>query len=207
MVNRYQLPAPRCGFLLGVELPGAVRQHRQCPDGRQLDAAGSWGAKGDTGSTGLVGQTGPAGPAGATGSTGATGAAGTTGAAGPSGVSGAYIARNDGPTGFASSAVVVSLDLPAGSYAISGKVVVTNVDGSSQTETCSLSTGERAAVRVAGYDSTIGGVSTSVYSQVVSLQDLLSLTAPGTVSMSCEGFAGFADHAKITTVQVGSLHG
>jgi hypothetical protein len=112
-----------------------------------------------------------------------------------------FVAVSTSPT------TVVTLDLPTGSYALFGKVVVANGDGSPQSVTCTLSTGESALVRLDGYDTNGTGITTDVYSQVISLQDLLSLASPGTVSMTCNGFGASATSAKITAIQVGSLHG
>ena len=171
-----------------------------------LLAAG--GAKGDTGQPGATGATGPTGPAGPTGAMGFTGPAGAAGPAGPAGASAAYIGRHDAFVAVGTSpTTVVTLDLPSGLYALFGKVVVTNGDGSPQSVTCSLSTGESALVRLDGYDTNGTGITTDVYSQVVSLQDLLTLSDPGTVSLSCNGFGASATSAKITALQVGSLHG
>ena len=164
------------------------------------------GAKGDTGQSGPVGPAGPVGPSGPAGATGPQGAVGLTGPAGPIGASAAYISRADDFVDLGTSpTTVVTLDLPAGQYALFGKVLVTNNDADPQTTTCSLSTGESAQVRLNGYDGPV-----AVYSQVVSLQDLLSLASPSTVSLTCQtfnGVASVASSAKITAIQVSSLHG
>jgi Collagen triple helix repeat (20 copies) len=166
------------------------------------------GAKGDTGQPGATGATGPAGPTGPVGAAGPSGPVGATGPAGPTGASAAFIARHDAFVAVSTEpTTVATLDLPTGLYALFGKVVVTNGDGSPQSVTCSLSTGESALVRLDGYDTNGTGISTDVYSQVVSLQDLLSLAGPGTVSLTCNGFGASATSAKITAIQVGSLHG
>lgn len=171
-----------------------------------LLAAG--GAKGDPGLTGPAGATGPMGAVGPSGPSGQDGATGATGADGPAGSSAAFIARHDAFVAVGTSpTTVVTLDLPAGLYALFGKVVVTNNDGSPQSVTCSLSTGESALVRLNGYDTNGTGVSTDFYSQDIAIQDLLSLTNPGTVSLTCNGYAASATSAKITALQVGSLTG
>jgi len=177
-----------------------------------LLAAG--GTKGDSGQAGPVGATGapgpqgPQGPQGASGQNGADGATGAAGATGPAGASAAFIARHDAFVAVGTSATtVVTLDLPAGLYALFGKVVVTNNDSSPQSVTCSLSTGESALVRLNGYDTNGTGISTDFYSQDVTVQDLLSLTNPGTVSLTCNGYGASATSAKITAIQVGSLNG
>lgn len=166
------------------------------------------GVKGDPGMTGPAGPAGPTGPRGLTGDPGQTGATGPAGPAGPTGASAAYIARNDPFTPFGTSpTTIVTLDLPAGLYAVFAKVGVANLDGSAQTDTCSLSTGESSRVRIAGVDSNIGGVDDDPFTQVISLQDLVTENAAGTVSLTCNGFSGGASSAKITAIQVSSLHG
>lgn len=178
------------------------------PNWMLLAAAGAKGDTGQPGSTGATGATGAMGPAGPTGATGSDGPIGATGPAGPAGTSAAFIARHDAFVAVSTSpTTVVTLDLPTGLYALFGKVVVTNGDGSPQSVTCSLSTGESALVRLDGYDTNGTGITTDVYSQVVSLQDLLTLSNPGTVTLSCNGYGASATSAKITAIQVGSLHG
>lgn len=146
-------------------------------------------------------EAGPAGPRGE------TGAAGATGERGPSD---AFIARNDGPVQVASwpgTTTVVELELPAGVYAVFGKVVAVNpstgVDYKGAAMTCRLSTGEYSGTALDGNEAF-----------VVSVQDLLTLEAPGTVAMSCdksypddETHSGTARMAKITAIQVAALHG
>jgi hypothetical protein len=174
-----------------------------------LIAAG--GAKGDTGPTGATGATGPTGATGATGATGPTGATGSTGATGATGAAGAsaaFIARQSAEVDYGTSATtIVTLNLPVGLYAVFGKVEVTNNDGSPQTETCSLSTGEAAQVRLNGQDTNGTGITTDSYSQVISLQDLRTVSSPGSVSMTCNGFSGIATGGKITAIQVSALNG
>jgi len=171
-----------------------------------LLAAG--GAKGDTGQTGPTGVAGPQGGTGPTGATGPAGPAGPTGATGPAGSSSAFIARASGDVDYGTSATtVVTLDLPVGVYAVFGKVEVMNNDGSPQTETCSLSTGESAQVRLDGQDTNGTGITEDSYSQVIALQDLLTMSAAGSVRLTCNGFSGIAIGGKITAIQVSALHG
>lgn len=164
---------------------------------------GATGATGPAGSNGAVGPVGPAGADGAAGPAGPVGPAGDAGPAGPSGISDAYIARQSpDPIAFGSiSTQIVSLDLPAGVYALFGKVQIDLADTSGQNATCALSTGENARIRLAGEDAGFE------YAATVSLQDLLTLNAPGTVTMSCNGFQMLARGGKITAIQVSHIHG
>ncbi len=43
-------------------------------------------------------------------------------------------------------------------------------------------------------------------SQIVT-QDLLTLNAPGAVTLFCSSYKGYATQAKITAIKVGALHG
>ena len=42
---------------------------------------------------------------------------------------------------------------------------------------------------------------------MIPLQDLLTLTTAGSVSLTCNGFSGIAIGGKITAIQVSALHG
>ncbi len=153
---------------------------------------------------------GPAGPAGPMGASGATGQTGATGAEGPRGPSDAFIARNDGPVPvptWPARTTVVDLDLPAGVYALFAKAVVANpstgVDYQGASLTCRLSTGEYSGAGADANDAT-----------TISLQDLLTLTEPGTVTLACEksypsdeSHSGVVRMAKVTAIQVEALHG
>lgn len=147
---------------------------------------------------------GPAGPAGA------DGAPGSDGSPGERGPSDAYIVRSDGPTEIATwpaSTTVASLDLPAGDYALSAKAVAVNpstgVEYQGAAITCGLSTGEYSGLSVDG-----GQAGT------IALQDLLTMTGPGSVTLACyksypadDTHSGHVRMAKITATQVGALHG
>lgn len=153
---------------------------------------------------------GPEGPGGPTGPAGPAGAAGLPGLDGERGPSDAYIARNDGPTEILTwpeRTTIVTLALPAGYYALAAKAVVVNpstgVAYQGAAITCRLSTGEYSGAGVDGNEAT-----------TVTLQDLLTLTEPGTVTLACEKsypsdemHSGVVRMAKITAIQVAELHG
>ena len=121
---------------------------------------------------------------------------------GPAGFSTAYIARSSSAHALGTTAVtVVTRNLPAGLYAVFAKVNIQSFDNSPQNYDCSLSTGEEAYTRIPGFDGN------DWYNQVLVLQDLLTLNAAGSVSMTCTGFNGQADDAKITAIKVGALDG
>jgi hypothetical protein len=169
----------------------------------QVGPAGPQGIQGPAGTTGAPGSAGPAGPSGANGAPGADGTTGATGATGPAGAAGtsdAYIARHDSNVLVSNpGATVVTLDLPAGYYALFAKAVVFNSDGGAQPAQCSLSTGEQSYVRL--------GALNDGNSAVVVVQDLLSIGTPASVTLSCSTYIGWAMQAKITAIKVGALHG
>jgi hypothetical protein len=177
------------------------------PSGNWLLLAAA-GAKGDTGSTGAAGPIGPPGPAGNVGPGGPVGPPGPAGPAGAASATSAFIARQNSEVDYGTSPTnVVTLNLPVGVYAVFAKVEVTNNDGSPQTETCSLSTGESGQVRLDGQDTNGTGITEDSYSQIMALQDLLTLSTAGSVSMTCNGFSGIATGGKITAIQVSAIHG
>ncbi|MEP7053788.1 MAG: hypothetical protein ABI912_00890 [Actinomycetota bacterium] len=166
----------------------------------QTGPAGPQGIQGPVGATGPQGTVGPAGPAGADGAPGADGATGATGPIGPAGPSDAYIARNDGPVIVSNPGkTVVTLGLPAGFYALFAKATVLNSDGAAQQAQCSLSTGEQSFVRLGALNDADEGV--------IVVQDLLTVAAPASVTLTCSTFFGTAAMAKITAIKVGALHG
>ena len=112
----------------------------------------------------------------------------------------AYIARNDGyqPIG-GTGATVVSLNLPAGSYTLTAETVIYNADSDSQWSDCKLSTGATTEVNIPGQ---FNGDQ-----QSVTVEDLLTLTAPGTASLHCHTYNGGTNDAKLIAVKVAALHG
>src|SRR5579859_4808084 len=177
----------------------------------------NWNAKGPTGAQGPQGAQGVQGPKGDNGANGDPGLAGaqglkgdkgdkgdpgSTGAPGPIGASDAYIARNDGPVDITGDgATVVTLNLPAGYYTLTGDATLTNSDGDQQPADCTLSTGSTGYVRLPARD---GGWSNS---EGVVVEDLLTLSSAGTASMKCHTYDGDAWDAKLIAVKVGALHG
>jgi Collagen triple helix repeat (20 copies) len=168
----------------------------------------TWNATGPRGATGVQGIAGVAGPQGVAGPTGDTGAAGAVGPQGPQGDTGAsgaagpssdaYIARTDGYVVLLNftDTNVVTLNLPAGVYAVFGKTIGGNDDSDTQGMTCALSTGESSSFNMPGQSRT-----------AFPLQDLLTLSSAGSVSLICDTFEGYALQSKITAISVGALHG
>ena len=188
---------------------------RECPGGFTaftFNQTGPPGPSGPTGPQGPTGIPGPAGPAGPKGDPGLPGTPGPAGPPGPQGIQGvpgpagtdgfasqAWIARNDfGPDLSASADTpVVTLTLPAGNYALFAKGLMISAADRPGFGVCKLTTGETEAEIVVP-----GSQGTSFY-----LQDLLSLNAPGTVTMSCHALVSEMTDSKITAISVSALHG
>ena len=158
---------------------------------RSNETAIQWNQTGPVGPAGPQGPMGSRGPEGLQGPQGPQGTDGLTGPAGPPGTADAYIARADlrvvrGDT------PLVTLSLPAGSYAVFGKAYGVTVSQTNAKRECSLSTGERTQI----------GPDTGV----VVVEDLIVLTAPATVSMSCSLNAGEAATITLTAISIGSVH-
>lgn len=179
---------------------------------RSGETAIQWNQTGPAGPQGLVGPAGPLGPQGPDGAQGIPGQAGAAGPMGPQGVMGAagppgpgteaFIGRNDTLTKINEpGTTLVALDLPAGQYAIFGKAAIQNEDlDNPNLGDCRLSTGETTTV-------SLGALFDGGWRQSVSVQDLLTLSAAGRVSLLCVTPKGAARGAKLTAIKVGALHG
>lgn len=158
-------------------------------------------------------QTGPQGPVGPVGPVGPTGAKGETGAEGPAGPAGPQGAQGEqGAPGFSDAYIaggivelhnhtetpVASIQLEAGSYALFGKAELQNLDGDNQNGYCNLSTGDVTPVRL-GWRITSPRIP-------VSVQDVLTLNGPGTATLYCSTYNGWARNGKLTALKVGAVH-
>jgi hypothetical protein len=171
----------------------------QGPQGLQ-GTQGLQGLQGDQGLPGADGQPGTQGPQG---EQGVQGIQGVQGAAGPSH---AYIARNDGPAGVSpGGSILVSVNLPAGFYTLSGQAGLASNSGGEEYGVCTLSTGARMRV-VVPY--TYG----TRWFTPVAVQDVLSLSSPGGASLSCSitqnaSTERWAENVKLIAVRVGGITG
>jgi len=106
-------------------------------DWNQTGPVGPQGPQGPQGVQGIPGLPGDPGPTGADGRDGLDGRPGATGPAGPPGAPGAsdaYIGREDRFVAIHNpGTAVITLALPAGDYALSGKATVENLDDDPQT--------------------------------------------------------------------------
>ncbi|MBV9133768.1 MAG: hypothetical protein JO318_13785 [Chloroflexi bacterium] len=199
--------------------PGVELRHdpgMDCPG--RIWAPLSWNIQGPQGPAGPPGPTGPTGPAGATGPQGATGAQGPAGPQGPAGAQGSagtalastVVEFAPIPLG-ASPQVVATLNLPAGSYSISGRVPIIQLGLTSAPligGACTLLAGsDNDAVQVAAVPvNNAGGAGAS---NVIVLNVLHVFASPGTATIPCTALDGsgrvFVEDARITAVQVTTI--
>ena len=116
----------------------------------------------------------------------------------------AYISRNDAPVqigGIGDGAGVVALDLPAGYYTLTGEASLVANDQDPESAECTLSTGATTRIAMPGTGNGNG--------QSVTVEDLLTLTSPGTAILRCHvyPFGGLAEYSKLIAVKVAALHG
>jgi hypothetical protein len=158
-----------------------------------------WNQTGPQGPQGPVGPVGPAGSQGIQGPQGVTGATGATGATGPAGASGiseAY-AGYGGSNDVTTAEVLVSKNVPAGSYVINAKVNGVNFDDDPQTLSCSLSTGNTSSLRIDDGQ--------AAFPPVV-LQDFVTFNAPATITLTCSGFHIAVHGGVLTAIKVNAIH-
>lgn len=190
--------------VIDAEAGAKCAKHEKALDFNQR---GPQGDQGEPGPAGPRGEQGPQGEQGLTGAQGEPGLKGDKGDPGSPGASDAYIVRDSFVgLGHWSQTTVGTLQLPAGHYALFGKASLYNIDASDpQSAECGLSTGDSTRVRLDSGPGSGGDADANQTS--VSVQDLLTLNTPGTVTMWCATFRGRAEMAKFTAIKVGALHG
>jgi hypothetical protein len=139
------------------------------------------------------------------GAVGERGARGKTGAVGPSHV---YVATNREGTTISTNDVSVSLSLQPGSYAMTGSVELSNAGTSAPAQAaCDLVSGTDHTVVLAvtippgeddGHGTVPGGAG-------VTLSGALTLTAPGTVGIRCDGGGALSAAGSLQGVEVADL--
>jgi hypothetical protein len=150
------------------------------------------GPQGPPGPTGPTGPTGPMGPIGATGPTG------PTGSEGPPGTGNVWIVRQGAiPVDLNEITVpILSLTVPAGTYAISAKVSVSNAADTAQPVYCYLSTGDSTEVEVEAGN--VGG-------NMISLLDAATFASDTAIILSCSTLMGAAMDGVLAAIEVGNL--
>jgi len=96
-----------------------------------------------------------------------------------------------------SAAQVMSLIVPAGTYAISAKASVANFDSAVQSAYCALSTGDISGVELAG------GAEDN--KQVISLLDAATFSSDTAITLSCLTLNGSATDGVLTAIEVENL--
>jgi hypothetical protein len=193
---------------LGVQGPAGPAG----PQGVQ-GPAGAQGAQGPQGPQGAQGPQGVDGPQGIQGPQGTTGATGGTGPVGPSDV--AHIIRDlhqgedSNLSNSGSGTQLISYDVPAGSYAVTGVVSISGlVSGTEYFAECTLrlSNGVDTASDTRSLLATDSGFTSGSTPMVVTIAGTLS--APGTLTLSCgDSFAQASrwSQARATIIKVGSV--
>ncbi len=157
-----------------------------------------WNQVGPVGPTGPQGPMGPTGPQGPTGPEGPPGPTGPTGPQGPAGISNMSIARQGTASVPLNNAEVevLSLTVPAGTYAISAKVSVSNADAAVQAAHCTLSTGDSSEVQIAAGN---------LVGEMISLLDADTFASDTAIVLTCFTLNGSAMDGVLEAIQVGSL--
>jgi pilus assembly protein FimV len=179
----------------------------KCVKGSSLVALSVRGPSGPKGAAGAAGPPGPPGATGSAGSPGAKGSIGLTGATGPSDV---YSAERSDPTlqngipiaGVGYTTVMTLSGLPAGTYLASQSVDFIGAGDSF----CYLL---GATATVAGASDILTEATGAAAGQgfASSAQGVVSLSAPGSLRISCSGPTGATvQRATITALAVGTAH-
>jgi hypothetical protein len=179
-----------------------------CPSGYTPITWNQIGPQGPKGDTGPQGPVGPAGPKGDPGPTGATGPAGP---AGPAGVSDAFQVSKDNaavPNGSESTIADLKL-LPAGSYLITARAMVTNSTHDTYRQ-CALRNGDAsgAVIDHTGGNTEDLSFGDNITHSAVFLEALTQVGAGGTITMTCSDSADEGTNAgdiKIIATQVTNI--
>jgi hypothetical protein len=198
----------------GVSMPGDGALRVIDTDKGDTCATGqtplNWNQAGPKGATGPQGPVGPVGPPGPQGTQGAQGPAGPQGPPGPPGTTNAFF-KND-LTDFISitgGVDLLAVQLPAGSYVISGKSRLVNTDTShAQGAFCELQVGgsdlDKSQTDLEHEDTTGAD---SANEDVVSLQAAATFSSQSTqVFLRCSGTGVHAQGYALTAISVGQLN-
>jgi hypothetical protein len=176
---------------------------------KSTERALDWNQTGPQGPQGPVGAQGATGPQGATGAQGEPGPAGPQGMQGePGGLSEVYAAAGSASVDGANYRTITSLDLPAGSYLVSGKALVHNQQDRSAVVACNL---YRGSTHLDTADATlpqpqiIGGVDS--YDTIPFLASLVQ-TEGGQVRVECisaNAVPGILVSVKLAAQTVGTV--
>ena len=133
---------------------------------------------------------------------GLQGLQGQPGQPGANGISEAYAARQVFGTveEIALPTVLLSKNVPAGSYVINAKTQVRNFSISDRIATCNLSSGDISSIKIED--------SSGSNRQILTLQDTVTFDAPVTITLTCvSNFPGtFVENSALTAVKVDAIY-
>ena len=136
-----------------------------------------------------------------TGSQGPSGSEGPEDPPGPPGTAGTgnvWIRHQGNAVALTDSvAQVMSLIVPAGSYAVSAKASLANLDSAAQSAYCALSTGDISGVELAGV--------AEDNEQVISLLDTATFASDTAITLSCLTLNGSAADGVLTAIEAVNL--
>jgi len=172
------------------------------------------GAAGVSGGNGANGAAGVAGPTGLGGPTGGSGAIGATGVTGPNGaVAGYSAAAADITFTGGTDTLIVSKDLPAGDFILSGAATITAVSANASTPfavQCTLSDTASTASDTSQFQGLTSFPVLAFYHNAFSLPFVVAVhtTGPSTAEVTCtdafnggNSYAVLVSNATITVVQ------
>jgi hypothetical protein len=173
-------------------------------------ATGATGPKGDSGLPGPKGDQGEPGAQGEQGPQGVQGIQGEQGEQGPQGEIGpstGFVARTEPSVVWAgANQVVQTLSLPAGSYVVSGKVLLNNNSTADQVVSCEL---KANATVIDDGEAIHLGINNQVADRLYSFHTgVATFTAAGTITIECDAPAavsGTYHNRIITAIKVGAL--
>jgi hypothetical protein len=152
-------------------------------------ATGAAGPQGPTGATGPQGEKGTTGASGATGPQGPQGPQGPTGPTGPIGPSTVYrVSPSDVNLPGGGGAIVASLSLPAGAYAVTATAQLGHSESTFQPVLCRVQLGsdpgsQHGTILQAAFTG-------NVYTVPLTLSQAGQLTGPGTAQLICLNNSG-----------------
>jgi hypothetical protein len=185
----------------------------RCPGGYTALNFNQTGPQGPVGPQGVTGAQGPTGATGSQGPTGATGAQGPQGPQGPQGATGAtgtgghvYSAyTTTGGTQHGANQTIVSVVVPAGSYAVSGKAEMFDDGNDDEGVACALKLDGVQLDR--GDLELFGGLGAAGGSQDIALQSAVAVgAAGGTLRIDCIGDTIEARNVSLAAIQVSGIN-
>lgn len=175
---------------------------QQCPKGYNALNFSQTGPVGPQGPQGVAGPTGPQGPQGAQGVPGADGSPGAAGPAGPAGLSHAYASYGGDYVNNGVDTTIVTVAVPAGTYVVSARSSVANLDADEQLASCRL---KSSGTEYDLVNLDLPGNGEPGFHTPVPLQAVVPVSQAGTITLSCSSYRGQVS-GRVTAVAVGALN-